>query len=412
MHRFDRLVPALFALALAGCTVGLDEVECTSDADCTAPNVCLAGSCGPATGGGDVGTDVDPDAIGDGGTDTGGDGGADVGDAGGDTPTCAVYCRQITDTCTGENAQYASEESCLDLCAGYGWPAGSIEVDDDNTIGCRTKHAQYAALAANDGEAAQVAAHCRHAGPTGGDVCGRWCDVYCDAALHICQTDPLYEEIEQCRGVCEGISDEGLPGDTVGNSVQCRIYHLGAASDGGVAEVAHCPHASVESTPDTCGDPVPGECGDGTIDEGEEYDDGEDNADEPDACRTNCNLPFCGDKIVDSDEVCDIELQPLWCTGECDEVDERICEVCAASDDTCGEDFVCAALSGAAGVSLCVPECETSAECPNGFACEPTGDTTACIPANRDACEAIGRIEICDNMVDDDGDGLSDCDDF
>jgi len=38
---------------------------------------------------------------------------------------------------------------------------------------------------------------------------------------------------------------------------------------------------------------------------GEECDDGADNADEADACRRDCTLPFCGDGIVDSDEECD-----------------------------------------------------------------------------------------------------------
>lgn len=38
---------------------------------------------------------------------------------------------------------------------------------------------------------------------------------------------------------------------------------------------------------------------------GEECDNGEANADEADACRTNCLLPFCGDGIVDGDEACD-----------------------------------------------------------------------------------------------------------
>jgi len=38
---------------------------------------------------------------------------------------------------------------------------------------------------------------------------------------------------------------------------------------------------------------------------GEECDDGAGNADEADACRTDCTLPTCGDGIVDSDEECD-----------------------------------------------------------------------------------------------------------
>ncbi len=47
-------------------------------------------------------------------------------------------------------------------------------------------------------------------------------------------------------------------------------------------------------------------CGNGTIDPGEQCDDGVDNSDtEPDACRTNCLNPHCGDGVTDSDEQCD-----------------------------------------------------------------------------------------------------------
>jgi len=41
-------------------------------------------------------------------------------------------------------------------------------------------------------------------------------------------------------------------------------------------------------------------CGDGNVVSGEECDDGAANADAPDACRSNCRLPACGDGIVDS----------------------------------------------------------------------------------------------------------------
>jgi cysteine-rich repeat protein len=54
---------------------------------------------------------------------------------------------------------------------------------------------------------------------------------------------------------------------------------------------------------------VPGQpCGNGTVDSGEECDDGANNSDtEPDACRTNCKNPFCGDGVTDwgASEECD-----------------------------------------------------------------------------------------------------------
>lgn len=49
-----------------------------------------------------------------------------------------------------------------------------------------------------------------------------------------------------------------------------------------------------------------GICGDGVPDPGEACDDGASNSDTiPDACRTDCRLPWCGDEVVDSDEQCD-----------------------------------------------------------------------------------------------------------
>lgn len=47
-------------------------------------------------------------------------------------------------------------------------------------------------------------------------------------------------------------------------------------------------------------------CGDGTVDAGEECDNGTDNSDEPDAsCRLDCSVARCGDGILDAVEQCD-----------------------------------------------------------------------------------------------------------
>ena len=62
-----------------------------------------------------------------------------------------------------------------------------------------------------------------------------------------------------------------------------------------------------------------GECGDGIVNSPtEECDDGENNANVPDACRTDCLLPKCGDGILDSDEECDDSN--LWNIDGCDEI--------------------------------------------------------------------------------------------
>ena len=59
-------------------------------------------------------------------------------------------------------------------------------------------------------------------------------------------------------------------------------------------------------------------CGDGLIGPHEKCDNGPNNADAPNACRTYCLLPACGDKIVDNGEECD--SGPTGddnCTAEC-----------------------------------------------------------------------------------------------
>ncbi|MFQ5478256.1 MAG: DUF4215 domain-containing protein [Candidatus Binatia bacterium] len=66
-----------------------------------------------------------------------------------------------------------------------------------------------------------------------------------------------------------------------------------------------------------------GVCGDGTLDVGEQCDDGGANSDlSPDACRSDCSLPACGDGVADSGEQCDdgvanSDLSPDACRSDC-----------------------------------------------------------------------------------------------
>ena len=156
-------------------------------------------------------------------------------------PTCDAYCTLMTDTCTGDAAQYADEESCLAYCNTAGaFPAGTAEDTDGNTIGCRMYHAGVA----GDSEGDDVALHCGHAGPSGGGICGSWCDNYCDLALNNCTGDnQIFGGGEGCLTACEEFDARGEAGDTAGDTVQCRIYHLGVAgSDGETSADMHCPH--------------------------------------------------------------------------------------------------------------------------------------------------------------------------
>jgi hypothetical protein len=50
---------------------------------------------------------------------------------------------------------------------------------------------------------------------------------------------------------CLGFAAGAAPyedSDTSGDTMQCRFYHLSAASAGGAAAVTHCPHIAVVSS--------------------------------------------------------------------------------------------------------------------------------------------------------------------
>lgn len=157
------------------------------------------------------------------------------------TPTCASYCTAVMANCAGDDAQYASEQACLDHCGtSAGWDAGAATDTDGNTIGCREYHAGVAAT--------DAALHCPHAGPSGGNVCGTWCDNYCQLSAKNCLAgDELFVDDAACQTACGLYDTSADPGVAGGDSVQCRIYHLGVAgSDPGTSETAHCPHGGVD----------------------------------------------------------------------------------------------------------------------------------------------------------------------
>jgi len=158
------------------------------------------------------------------------------------TPDCATYCATVTARCTESMAQYESEAACNEYCTGNAitWGVGTTADAAGNTLGCR----QYHAGAAGNDE------HCLHAGPTGGGVCGSYCDVYCDAAMANCADgNALYGDRDACIAACAAMPTNGDVNASGGDSVQCRVYHLGAAK---TDPAGHCAHGS-QSGGDVCG---------------------------------------------------------------------------------------------------------------------------------------------------------------
>jgi hypothetical protein len=154
-------------------------------------------------------------------------------------PTCSTYCSKIQSACTGAggdggagHAQYPDTATCTSYCSSEGWPTGMSGDTSGNTLGCRIYHATAAA--------SDPTTHCPHAGPSGGNVCGTWCDNYCQLMAKNCTGSNAVYDAATCMTKCMTIPTTGNPGATSGNSVQCRIYHLGVAA---TDPTTHCPHS-------------------------------------------------------------------------------------------------------------------------------------------------------------------------
>jgi len=158
---------------------------------------------------------------------------------------CENYCAIVMNACTGNNSAYADMATCLAFCSSL--PSGNITDTTGNSIDCRIYHA----------EASKVLAlpdvHCPHATHSGGNQCGTWCEVYCQLATTVCTGNlSLFTDKATCMTACGGLALTGKAGDTTGNSVQCRIYHIGAAMALNLKDV-HCPHGNITSTQCTTG---------------------------------------------------------------------------------------------------------------------------------------------------------------
>ena len=144
--------------------------------------------------------------------------------------TTAEYCELVTRVCgtAGANAQYRSVSACLSLVdVSAGLPVGTREDNSGNSIACRLLHAGVAQQESPE-------THCPHAGPSGGDVCGSWCDNYCHVALRNCRgADAQFTSESDCLESCARV--QALSGE---EAVECRISLVHAAGAGSAAETA------------------------------------------------------------------------------------------------------------------------------------------------------------------------------
>jgi hypothetical protein len=164
---------------------------------------------------------------------------------------CENYCYVYGKTCTGKVVGVSKNDGadCLTHCAALNSTAGTVKDTSGNTVDCRAYHS---VASFNDAQT-----HCYHASISGNDTCGLWCDVFCDMALKVCTAgNTVFADRTTCMTNCSAMSKGGKPGDQTGDSLQCRIYHLGVANSPGAGNLAtHCPHAKTVS--DGCTGAIP-----------------------------------------------------------------------------------------------------------------------------------------------------------
>ena len=338
---------------------------------------------------------------------------------GADAPTCPGLCLPscLCPTC-GDGALNQPGEQC-DGAASAACPGLCLPPGDPNQCRCPT---------CGDGDINRPAELCDGADaalcpglclptcvcPTCGDgdvnQPGELCDGGDDAAcLGACLPpgDPNQcrcpvcgdGDLNQVSEQCDGTDAAACPGQCL-PSCLCPICGDGIVSapaeicDG--AQDAACPGVCrPPGDPNQCRCPV---CGDGDLNQPSEQCDGSDAAACPGACAATCTCAVCGDGTVSPPvEDCDGALDAA-CPGECGlPIDSNACRC-----PRCGDGIVnqpaeeCdGPATGMCSTGVCQANC-TYADC--GNCTLDVGEI--CDPPNR---------EICDNFIDDDGDGRLNC---
>jgi hypothetical protein len=77
---------------------------------------------------------------------------------------------------------------------------------------------------------------------SGGGDASATCENYCDQSLATCTAgNAQYSNQTECLDECAKFSTQGADGDEKGDTLQCRMYHLGVAAM--VEPMLHCPHS-------------------------------------------------------------------------------------------------------------------------------------------------------------------------
>jgi hypothetical protein len=179
------------------------------------------------------------------------------------TDLCTALAANCAAGSSDDQFENETETQCEDsVKTVYDTPADTTN-DDDLT--CRVAEAQAAAS-----DPTNKSAHCKNAGPTGGGggatgagKCGSLCNVYCDLQDRNCTSanpafvtaslTPNFTDHTDCETKCAAeitsgagthFSTGGGVNKNGGDSIQCRIWHLGKAQAG---PSPHCFHTKLVS---------------------------------------------------------------------------------------------------------------------------------------------------------------------
>jgi len=150
--------------------------------------------------------------------------------------SCTTYCNTLMTNCPTQWSamNISGSNNCMNFCTYY--PNTTATVGD--SLLCRYNMA--------------VASNCTYAGQDGGNVCGTWCNIYCDKYTLGCNAASpnnfsiSYMNAADCMQHCMSFPI-GTASDTAGDTFYCRQYHVSVAITAGPA-TTHCPHSFALST--------------------------------------------------------------------------------------------------------------------------------------------------------------------
>jgi len=169
----------------------------------------------------------------------------------------ADFCNQVTNACSAwlntlDNAKCVSYFSHVNMATDVSnYPDGTnrkfpLPSLTGSGLPCRRYHAQVARMSTTNAQE-----HCKH--PLfGADACGSPCDQLCSMGPAICPSSFDANCMADCTSQVPVAVDPDYKVVT-NKDIVCRLYHLAVASESAQLNTDHCSHATIVSTPDTCG---------------------------------------------------------------------------------------------------------------------------------------------------------------